>query len=512
MAAADQGPPDVIVIGSGFGGSVTAARLAEEGFSVTLLERGPWRDTVPVRSMGIDERAPLPRGLRLFTGLLRSLGGNAMPGGRVRLNKFGLFELFFGKGIHAVCSSGVGGGSHVYSAVNVRPRVDGYWDGHDDAVSTQGMEPHYQNVLERMGAMTPTAQHRIPNTFGQRFRDSNILEPSPPPPDTRLGYLLPEDPKNPKKVTTVQGIERWEVDYEKGNDGFLGSPDGGKTTLDFAYLAPAMKKGLSVKDLCEVRAIVRQTEEGRARYRIEYIDHHGGRDSVLEADNVVLAAGTLNTLRILFYSRDVRGGLSGMPRLGKRFGTNGDFFAYWDYNEPGTDLSQGLPVAGAIQLRDEIDPPTVGGGGFPSTDAYPLPRPLRNRLKRANILTGMGEDAMDGEVTFAGGKMKIEYEPANSPVFARLRATYEKISHRTGRKAYLPRTPMTVHPTGGACFAASIDDGVVDSNGEVFDNEGLFVADAAALPRTPGGPPAITIAAWADRLASCFIERHRVGA
>ena len=67
---------DVIVIGSGFGGSVCAARLAEAGFTVTLLERGPWRDTVPVRSIGIDKRSPLPRGWQLCTRLLRGIGGN----------------------------------------------------------------------------------------------------------------------------------------------------------------------------------------------------------------------------------------------------------------------------------------------------------------------------------------------------------------------------------------------------------------------------------------------------
>src|SRR5690606_34850342 len=110
---------DVIVIGSGFGGSVVASRIAEAGFKVTVLERGPWRDTVPVRSMGIEHRSPLPRGRKLFSRLLRAVGGNRVPGGHVKLNKHGLFELFFAKGCSIACSSGVGGGSHVYSAINV---------------------------------------------------------------------------------------------------------------------------------------------------------------------------------------------------------------------------------------------------------------------------------------------------------------------------------------------------------------------------------------------------------
>jgi cholesterol oxidase len=134
---------------------------------------------------------------------------------------------------------------------------------------------------------------------------------------------------------------------------------------------------------------------------------------------------------------------------------------------------------------------------------------VRERIKRATIVAGIGEDSMDGVVSYPNGKLRIDYNPDASPIFERLRTTLAAISEKTGRKIYLPGTPITVHPTGGARLGASIDDGVVDANGEVFDNPGLYVADAAALPRAPGGPPSMTIAAWANHVAERFIARHR---
>ncbi|HCO59073.1 MAG TPA: GMC family oxidoreductase [Porticoccaceae bacterium] len=506
MTASSSQGPNVIVVGSGFGGAVCAARLAEAGYTVTVLERGPWRDTVPVRSMGIERRTPFPRGRQLFTRALRGIGGNRFPGGKLRLNKYGLFELFFGSGTRIVCSSGVGGGSHVYSASHVRPLVENYWQGHNPDISDAVMAHHYDSVLARLGSVTPTAELGIPNTSAARFKNSEHLEAAAPPPDPRLGYLLPKDPANPQKITDANGIERCEVDYNANDEGFLGSPGGGKTTLDFAYLAPAMQQaGLVVKDMCEVTAVIRQFY-GSARYRVEFTDHHGGGKSALEADHVILAAGTLNTLRILFHSRDKRGGLVGMPQLGHRYGTNGDYLGYWDYNEPGLDQTCGLPTTGGVKLRGDDNSPMIGGGGFPSVDSYPLPKKLRARIKRGAFIAGLGEDIMNGQVSMGAGKLRVDYPFSLSSIFARTQATFDEIGKRTGRKIYAYKTPLTVHPSGGACLGSSVEDGVIGANGEIFDNPGLYVADAAALPRSPGGPPSITIAAWAEHIASQFAK------
>lgn len=498
--------PDVIVIGSGFGGSVAAGRLGEAGFRVVVLERGPWRDTVPVRSMGIDRRSPLPRGRQLFTRLLRTVGGNRLPGKRLQLSRHGLFELFFGKGCTIACSSGVGGGSHVYSAINIRPLAENYWEGHAGGISDAVMSAHYDAVLERMDSVTPMADHRIPNTSPVRFKKhAKDIGPAVPPPDPRLGYILPDDPDAPQKRVDEHGIERYEVDYRANEDGFLGSPKGSKTTLDVVYLAPAMRQGLEVRDLTEVLAIARQP--AGARYRVDYIDHHDGHTRSLEAEHVIVAAGTLNTLTILLRSR-AQGLLQGMPMLGRRFGTNGDYFGYWDYNEPDVMQSEGLPTTGGVRLLDDAACPVMGGGGLPAVDSYPLPKFVRERMKRAYMIAGLGEDNLTGTVAWVGNRLRIDYDPDESPIFARLKAAFAEIGRRTGHRIYAPKTPITVHPLGGACVADSIEQGVVDADGQVFDNPGLYVADAAALPRSPGGPPSMTIAAWADRLATRFIARH----
>lgn len=107
---------DIIIVGSGFGGSVLASRLVEAGKKVVVLERGPWRDTVPVRAAGIEARKPLPRTGGLLS-VLRSLRAPKGPKRGIRLNEHGYLELWIGDGIKVPCTSNVGGGSHIWAAL-----------------------------------------------------------------------------------------------------------------------------------------------------------------------------------------------------------------------------------------------------------------------------------------------------------------------------------------------------------------------------------------------------------
>ncbi|TKC92215.1 GMC family oxidoreductase [Trinickia terrae] len=494
---------EILVIGSGFGGSVAAKRLSEAGRDVVMLERGPWRDTVPIRSVGIEDVAPLPQGRKAFTYGLRSVRSHFFKGEMV-LNKKGFVEAYLGDGVNVICSSNVGGGSHIYAAVLGRPFSPNYWDGRHPEISQKHMDKYYDEILALLNARPVSHHDMVPNGLDQTNYNGELsnagLRNSP------VGILLPEKPGQAVKVVDRYGVERWECDMR--NNSFLGSPSGAKTTLDFTCIWPAMQHGLIVRDLCEVKSIHKLRKEGgdKMRYEVHYRNHRSGQDERVRAEHVVLAAGGLNTVRLLLRSRDVEHGLDGMPRLGFRFGTNGGYFGFWKENSS-RDLTAGTPLCGPFRSRNSTSKSALMlRASIQGLDDIPIPMLIKRWLRKNSCMVAFGGDGSNGSMTMEHGKFKVRYRKNENSVYMEIAEEIKNIETATHTKVYSLAAPVTVQPIGGACLSTSNLNGVIGANGEIFDNPGLYVADASALPESPGAPPSLSIAAWSANVADRLLE------
>jgi len=492
---------ETVVIGSGFGGAIAAKRLTDAGREVVMLERGPWRDTVPNRSAGLTALSPLPQGWKTLTHSLRSVRAKQFRQALL-LNPDGFIELYHGEGINIVCSSSVGGGSHIYAAMLAKPAWPDYWNNRDSTITADLMERYYQEIIALLQARAVTEADKVPNNIAQTNYNGMLSTAGLGSP--LIGIRLPERPGKVNKITDRHGIARWECNYQ--NNSILGSPSGAKTTLDFAVLIPALKRGLDIQDRCEVTSLSKLTDAAsNMRYEIHYRDFRDKSHRTIRAKQVVLAAGCLNTVRLLLTSRDRKGGLTGMPRLGHQFGTNGGFFGLWQENSS-FDLSQGLPLCGPFRARDSASEHVqVLRAAIQGVEKLPLPGFLRRWTKKNAFIVALGKDNNNGLMQLDRGKLRITYDKKKSPVYHEIDNEVRAIKQLTGTKIFAPKSPVTVQPLGGACLGTSNANGVINACGEIFDNPGLYVVDAAALPESPGRPPSLTIAAWAALVADRLI-------
>lgn len=496
-APADANEVDVIVIGSGFGGSVTANRLALAGKRVLVLERGPWRDSLPVRSMGVARRAPFPYGNKALSHLLHSLHRGRLDLG---LNKAGMYELFDFPGLYALAPSGVGGGSLAYGGLLEAPRHPAFWQGRHPQLDPAAIEGYYDKVIADMGGVRLVREHPLPQSVWSHFPDSPAGRCRATDPQPHMGLLIPPSAAQAGQAITwgPAGVQRQYCAFD--GDSFLGSRGGAKASVDFVYLAPVLDKGATVRDLCQVTRIQPCRPVDGAGYHVHFTDLATGTATVIRARRVVLAAGTLNTLRLLFASAGHADGLAVMPALGRTFFANGDLMALRVKESVQTSSFRSTPSHGAFSVAGH-EVPTYGMGGFPGVDTLPLPSFVKRKLAKTFFMYGIGTDSGKGSVAFKRGHLSSDYDYRQEPIYDDIRGAFAVIARESGDKLHVIGKPVSVHTMGGACVGPDAQHGVVDHRGEIHGNPGLFVADAAALPLAPGGPPSVAIAAWAHHVA-----------
>jgi len=512
---------DVCIVGSGFGGSISAFRLAElyraagQEPSILVLERGQRHQHTDFRqSMDIELLA------RLY-GLVQGLGAQIVLG------------------------DGVGGSSNLYLAASLRSPRETFErrdhrpdDGPDRRVwpaqlSRTALDPYYARAEKGLRVQRPT--------WNQVAKSGGLWAATL----ASAGHSCDRVPLAIDLNRCVQA--KW---------CHTGCIYGAKNSVMTNYLASAEQLGVEVRSNCEAELIAPSVARPY-RYLLTAAQigdsrQPSGQTFQVECKVLILAAGAMGNPPLLMRSRALLPGLSG--RVGKHLGVNGDHIAAVEYDEKKVRDVLGLPGYGQFYKGNHITTMSYDwwkgrdGTRFNLQEIYlsnlahalyddgraPAGAPSWWGLQKKQALStfnnhievlAMVEDTNDGEFIApppTGSHIRPNAGPVGiGPFTYRLsdqsvavreaaNAAIGSVVSRSGLGRFMPPTYDSLsaaHPLGGCRMADSRDFGVVDHRCEAFGNEGLFCMDSSAIPTSLGVNPSLTISAVVERAAEQLIAR-----
>jgi cholesterol oxidase len=529
---------DFVIIGSGFGGSVSAMRLTEKGYKVLVLERGKrYRDEDHPKSNW---------------NLWKYLWSPA-------LRCFGIFEMYFLSGTLVYRGAGVGGGSLTYGNVLIEPDEKLFespaWKDLADWKTT--LRPHYDTAKRMLGVTKNPRLYPGDKAIREVAKEMGCGDTFGP---TDVGVFFgepgTEEQEYPDPYFNGEGPPRNACNFCGGC--MVGCRYNAKNTLLKNYLYFAEKGGAEVLPEVMVRDIqpLPEGQSDGARYEVVY------RSSTnwlyrphkrVRARNVVLSAGVLGTLELLFRCRDTTKTLPNLsPRLGKIVRTNSESMTGAITKKFDVDYSKGVAI-GSIFQPDEvthIEPFHFSAkSGFTRILAWPLLdkekrgigrfiqmawRILRRPLdfissmffpgwaERTVILLLMQTE--DNRMTVRHGrdmwtlfrKNLVAEEDSEHHISAKIGIGHQ-VTKRLAQKINggvfgavsegLFNMPSTAHMLGGCLIGRSKEEGVVDMDCQVFNYPGLYVVDGSIVPANPGVNPSLTITALSEYAMSRMEEK-----
>lgn len=527
---------DAIVVGSGFGGAVTAARLAEAGWKVLVLERGRrWLPEMMPRGPDDD--------------WFFDVNEPHKQNGWVDLRWFGDMSVAMG--------AGVGGGSLIYGNVSIVPPPETFAKHWPAEITHAGLQPYYQTVGKVLN-IQEIPEDQVPPRYNAMKKGAEAIGASARFRKVPLAVTFDPgwkrsdpDPYGDDKSHTfinAQGREQGTCNH----CGFCctGCKLKAKNTLDLNYLAIAEDHGADIRPLHMISSV--EKVDGGFRVHGMRINDKEQVPVSFTAKKVILSAGSLGSTEILLRSRDEQKFLPGIsPVLGEGWSSNGDFLTFSTHKEK-MDPTHGPTISCAIDFLE--------GDGYEGARIFiedgalgDIPKAYMTRALFAarrwldlrwykrmitHVLHWLGNyssashtiawfaqsvDASNGRLTLAGswfspGRKQLHLDwdvRASERSFEKVNALQTRLANANNAKHVMTpvtwtllRDLTTPHPLGGCRMADSAEHGVVDHRGEVFGYPGLHVADAAIIPFALGINPSRTIAALAERNVALMLAEN----
>jgi cholesterol oxidase len=531
---------DWIIVGSGFGGSVSALRMAEKGYDVKILECGRrFADDDFAESM---YRSPHRYHWKPF------------------LKLRGIFRMTFFKDVTVLSGCGVGGGSLGYANTLYRalPRFfnDKQWVGIEDWENV--LAPHY-DTAERMLGVTevPLAETPADRMIKQLAEDFGVPETYK---KTRVGVYFGDRDKVGETVPDPyfdgEGPDRAPCHACGGC--MMGCRHNAKNTLVKNYLWFAEKLGVkvdplrTVTDIKPIRA-ANGRRDGSAGYEVTAVNSGAWffrRKRTLRARGVVVSSGTYGTNKLLVNCK-----LNGsLPRLSHRLGdlvrTNSEAILAVTAKSDEVDYGSGSVAISSSFFPDEnthIENVTYGEGGdmmgktftLLTGEGNRLTRPLkflltafRHPLDALRILTAyhwsrrtiilLVMQTLDNSLSLRpkknlwGGYHLSTEEDAENPNPRFIPAANKAAELAAAQIGGVPQSsvfevvanvPTTAHFLGGAVIGRDANSGVVDHFNRAFGYDNLLICDGSTMPANPGVNPSLTITAITEHAMTAVPPR-----
>ena len=520
---------DYLVIGSGFGGSVSALRLRQKGYRVAVLERGKrFRDQDFARSTWQYWKY-------LWNPVLKA---------------YGILQITLLNGVMVLHGSGVGGGSLGYATVLMEPSDHLFaapgWRHMADWKTV--LRPHFDTARRMLGVkQNPRLGYadEVMRTVAADLGQEATFQPTDV--GVFFGEVGQEGQSVPDPFFNGRGPERQGCIHCGGC--MVGCRHNAKNTLPKNYLYLAEALGVEVHAEREVRDIrpLPDDQPDGARYEVHYQQSTrwlGKQRGTIRTRNVVLSAGAVGSLKLLFRCRDQTGGLAAISqRLGDDVRTNSESLLGSISRDTQTDYSQGIAIT-SIFNADEIttiEPVRYPAGssmmrflGSPLIDdgdriwkrwlkaswailTHPIDfmhsHVLPDWAQRTTIVLVMqaADNLMRvrlGRNLFTGWRESLitEQDPEHAvPIKIAIgHEVTQRFAEKTGGipagsvAESLLNIPITAHFIGGVPFGQDVDEGVIGLDCQVHNYPGLFVVDGSIIPANPGVNPSLTITALAE--------------